>query len=1030
VQPLYGRDAVLERARRRVEQACNGHGQLLLLTGEPGIGKSRLAEQLAEEAAARGARVAYGRAWEAGGAPAYWPWIQVFRDLGLGAETLVDAAAGVMTNAEEARFVAFDRAARGLRSAAAERPLALVLDDLHAADAPSLLFLLLLVRDLARAPLLVLGTYRDAETRNAPELAALLGKIARHAEVMPLGRLSADAVAAWAHDSALGLDGARAEELYRVTEGHPLFVVEVLRLGMPRDASGAWPTGPGVLDERLGAISHETRAMLDVAAVLGRDFSRRDLSATSGASPDRVFAALREALAASIVVAGQAPDDYRFSHVLLRDRLYADLLPSARERLHQRAAQARLQRGASPESVVHDLFEAGGAAAAQTVAEVARDAAQAELSRLAFEDAARIGRRALGLEPAGLPDRLLAELRLIVAEASIRLGDSAAGKALCVEAAARAERAGEGELVARAGLVYGTELASGTIDPQMIALLRNGLARLGSERTPLRARVMARLAAALTPPMDRTLGPEIIGLMRGALGLARELGDRHALLYVLQFGATVALLVPEQERFAIMAETMDLARELQQPLTLLTSLPAFITALLARGDRARAEAELPAYDALLAEFPQPLHRLRRLLVESLLATLAGEHAAAERAQGEALLCARHSPSGPGRLLWLTHRLAIAQLLARPDELGEHAATLLAVFEQVPSAIPYTAWLLIVDGRPEECRERLRQSNLEPLDIPSANLMDLMGAAEAAVLLDDRELGQRLYPVLTRAADRMLWNLAPGALLGPTARVLGDLAVCIGRDAEAAQHYADALAFAEKLRSPPLIELCRSRAASLAGRTTQPDAAVAPTTPPGSAAPSAADATAPALTAGPLPQPAALPSGIAPPLLRREAELWVLEGPGDTVLRLRPSKGLDYLERLLASPGRSMHVLELAGIEHFTGDAGAVLDPRAKLEYRRRLDDLGEALAEAERFGDVERSRSAQQEIDALAEQLAQAVGLGGRDRRAASDVERARVNVQRRLKDAIARIAAADPALGRYLAASVQTGTYCVFRPL
>ena len=166
------------------------------------------------------------------------------------------------------------------------------------------------------------------------------------------------------------------------------------------------------------------------------------------------------------------------------------------------------------------------------------------------------------------------------------------------------------------------------------------------------------------------------------------------------------------------------------------------------------------------------------------------------------------------------------------------------------------------------------------------------------------------------------------------------------------------------------------------------------------------------------------------MLRREGELWVLEGSSGAPLRLRASKGLDYLEKLLASPGRSLHVLELAGIEHFTGDAGAVLDPRAKQEYRRRLDDLGEALCEAERFGDAARARSVQQEIDALAEQLAQAVGLGGRDRRAASDVERTRVNVQRRLKDAIARVAAADPALGRYLAATVQTGTYCVFRPL
>ena len=133
----------------------------------------------------------------------------------------------------------------------------------------------------------------------------------------------------------------------------------------------------------------------------------------------------------------------------------------------------------------------------QAVAEVALEAARAELSRLAFEDAARIGRRALALDAHPLSAHLLAELRLVVAEAVIRMGDVAEGKALCVQAAAFAERADSGELVARSALVYGTELASGTIDPQMIALLRNGLARLGNERSPLRARpISAPMAVA------------------------------------------------------------------------------------------------------------------------------------------------------------------------------------------------------------------------------------------------------------------------------------------------------------------------------------------------------------------------------------------------------------------------------------------------------------------------------------------------------------------------------------------------------
>src|SRR6185369_4772605 len=141
--------------------------------------------------------------------------------------------------------------------------------------------------------------------------------------------------------------------------------------------------------------------------------------------------------------------------------------------------------------------------------------------------------------------------------------------------------------------------------------------------------------------------------------------------------------------------------------------------------------------------------------------------------------------------------------------------------------------------------------------------------------------------------------------------------------------------------------------------------------------------------------------------------------------LKNAKGFGYLHYLFEQPGRPVHVLELAGIDHPVGDAGPLLDAQAKQEYRRRLDDLRDQLAEAEGFGDAARAARLEAEIGAIAEQLAGAVGLGGRDRRAASAVERTRINVQRCLKDAIERIAALDPALGRYLAAAVKSGTYC-----
>jgi DNA polymerase III delta prime subunit len=1013
VERLHGRAAVLERARLGLEQVCAGRGSLLLFSGEPGIGKSRLAEHVASEALGRGLGVAWGRCWEAGGAPAYWPWIQVFRELGMDDDPFVGLARELGGGAGEARFAAFDRAVRALRLAAVRRPLALVLDDLHAADAPSLLLLLLLARELRAAPLLVVGAYRDAETRARPEIAALLAKIAREAEVLPLGRLSAEDVGAWLREAAPGRDAAHAAALYRVTEGHPLFVVEALRLGARVDALGPWPVGPGVLDERLGDVSASTRALLGAAAVLGRDFHASELAAAAGLAEDAAFEALKEALAASIVVPGARANELRFSHVLLRDRLYAELAPSARAELHWRVGTLMLARGGAPEALIHHLFEGESQGDRRVLGEVALAAAEAELSRLAFENAAQIGRRALPLcEHDARSERVAIALRLVVAEALIRLGDGASGAALCVEAAELAERAALGDLLARAALVYGTELASGTLDPKMIALLRTALARLDAEHSPLRARVMARLAAALTPPRDPAQGPEIVGLMRSAIALARELGDQHALSYVLSLGATVALLIPEQERFAIIAEAVALARALDQRLVLVSTLPAYITALLGRGERAPAEAELARYDQLITEFRQPLHRLRRLLLTSLLCLLSGDFAGATRASEEARELASSASSGPMAILWLTHRLSLAQLHGRAELVAAEAPRLLSHFAAMPSAVPYSTWLLASLGRRTEALERLREAQFEPTEIPSANLMQLMGAAETCLLLEERALAETLYPLLARASDRMLLNLGPGALIGPTARVLGDLARFVGLPQDALRHYDEGIAFGEKLGSPPLIELCRQgREAAL--RACEAARATPPGTPVG----------APAASAGHAPL-------IARPELRREGELWVLVTPQGRALRLRPSKGIDYLQRLMHRPGRPVHVLELAGSEHRAGDAGVVLDARAKAEYQARLDDLGEALQEAECFADTTRAERVRSEIDALTEQLAAAVGLGGRDRRAASDVERMRINVQRRLKDALDRIAAADPTVGRYLAAAIRTGTYCVYDPL
>lgn len=187
------------------------------------------------------------------------------------------------------------------------------------------------------------------------------------------------------------------------------------------------------------------------------------------------------------------------------------------------------------------------------------------------------------------------------------------------------------------------------------------------------------------------------------------------------------------------------------------------------------------------------------------------------------------------------------------------------------------------------------------------------------------------------------------------------------------------------------------------------------------------------------RPAAAPRTLSTPLapslapsfrLEREGELWTLT-TGAGAFHLKDSRGLGILALLLASPNREMHVLTLGsgGDPGELGDAGEAIDAAAMRAYRAKLDDLRDEEVEADRFGDATRAARARDAIEAIARELSASIGLGGKARRGASAAERARVAVQKRVKDAIRRIEELDPAVGQYLGWTVQTGTFCVFRP-
>src|SRR5712691_1499575 len=459
---FVGRDRELAALLDCLEGALAGQGQLVLLSGEPGIGKSRLADELSNRARGLGAQVLVGRCWEAGGAPAYWPWVQALRayvrsrdretlcrQLGSGAadvaeivpevrELVPDLPAPPSLDPEGARFRLFDATASFLRSAASERPLVLVLDDLHAADMPSLLLLEFVAAELAASGILVVAADRDVDPTLRDPLSSALAELTRRqtTRLISLAGLGEADVENFIQLSAgfeppTKLVGA----IHRETEGNPLFVGEVVRLlaseGRLSDAAAfqlAIPQGVrAVIGRRLRHLPEDCKRLLSAASVLGREFSLDALELVIGLPAHVLLEALDEAIAARAISevpgAPAAARRLRFSHALIRDVLYDELSPSRRVKLHREIGEA-LERlyARDPEphlaELAHHFSEAAAGGDVGKAIDYARRAGERASRLLAYEEAVRLFQLALGtLESKAPADEMRCGLLLALGDA-------------------------------------------------------------------------------------------------------------------------------------------------------------------------------------------------------------------------------------------------------------------------------------------------------------------------------------------------------------------------------------------------------------------------------------------------------------------------------------------------------------------------------------------------------------------------------------------------------------------------------------
>ena len=840
---FVGRAGELAELVAALEGAFAGRGGLILLAGEPGIGKSRLADALAEQAWARGAGVLVGRCWEAGGAPAYWPWIQALRiligdtepealraQLGTGAADLAQLIPELRERlpklpepppleGEGARFRLFEAVGSFLTSAAGARPLVVVLDDLHAADEPSLLLLRYVARGLHDSRLLVVGAYRDVDPTLRDPLTTALAELVREAHTTQIGLrgLSAANVAEYVElSTAIEPASGLVDAIHAGTEGNPLFVAEVVHLLAAEgrvdeaDARVRIPPGVGaVIGRRLARLSADCQALLVPAAVMGREFGLDALRKLSKLGPDELIDALNEAMTERVLddVPG-APGRLRFGHALIRDTLYEGLTAARRMQLHKEVGEAlEAVYSANPEPHLAELAQHFVAAAPIGVADkaivYARSAGERAAAQLAFEEAARHYEIALTLVEEQLAR---CDLLLALGDAEARAGDAPASKQAFLAAAELAESEGLAQHLARAALAYGGRFAwsRASTDPSLVPLLERALSAIDERDSPIRARLLARLAASARDDPSRE---RRVRLGEEALGIARRSGDPMTLAAAVE-GHWLAVEGPDHylrgDGAVVGAELISLGEQLADEERVFAGHDHLLHYLWVVADRAGVDVELEARRALAGELRQPPHHWAVGTGDTMLALMEGRFEQAERLLGETLAVGERAES------WnavVSHRLALFVLRRAQGRLAELEATIERSVRDYPSLARFRSALAHLYGelgREPETRATFdavlsRDVSAEHMDAEWLFTMSLL--IDPCVLLGDHDAARTLYSLLL-PYERLYAHAPVEANFGSVARALGVLAAALRRFDEAEEHFDVAIEIEQRMRARP------------------------------------------------------------------------------------------------------------------------------------------------------------------------------------------------------------------------------------
>jgi predicted ATPase/ActR/RegA family two-component response regulator len=851
---FVGRTREMEMLRNAMTEVRRGRGRLVLVAGEPGMGKTTLLQAAAAQAAREGILPLWGRCHESGDAPPCWPLAQVLRtyraeavdDGGRDAElecvvdllscrderAKADAGDGEPDRCES-EFRLFDDVTSVLKRAARRQPLALLFDDLQWADPQSVSLLRFLSREVSDAPMLLVAAYADREIPKGAPVSELIADLWRHpsADYLPLRGLSQEEVgeqlaAIAGHD----VPDSLAAAVFKRTEGVPLFVKEMVHLLIEEDLvyhdGQRWicrvrhdqlPIPGGmrqILDRRVGHASPECReVLLNPASLVGHEFALAVVERLSGAPGERVQAALSEAVAAGLIspVPG-AIGHYRFCDALVRDAVYAALPPLLRKAQHRRAGEVieelfHLDLGPHVGQLAYHFHQAASGGEWRKAMEYALRAGDRAGEHMLHEDAVRYYEMALQAAEVATPldgrDRVEVLIRL--SEALWRTGAFDRAREEALRAVEGARVLGDACWRARAALAYAGRLtAFGVVvcSEDAVSLLEEALDALGDEEGSLRALLLGRLAEELSlsdaAERRRTVG-------EGAVSLARESADPAVLAAVLK-STYWALWEPIDvaRRAAVAQEIVALAQRAGDKALVLEGRVFHLLALLEAGDIAGVYREFDACDRLAQALRQPYHQWIVAMIRTCLALVEGrwDETAALLPKTLTLGQAAHNQNAGlffgvqlGHLLWVRGRVdEVEPLLA---ELSAQAPLLNHVI-RCALAAAHCEQGKMLEARNEF--ERLATHEFADLPRDVTWLYSVAVLSEVCALLGDRRRARALYREL-KPLESYIITLGPVIALGSAAHCLGELASTIEDWDAAAEHFERALATHERIGAP-------------------------------------------------------------------------------------------------------------------------------------------------------------------------------------------------------------------------------------